>query len=126
MALDMGEDMADQRWVLDAGNHSERPTAIRAGLNVDLKHAFQSPHPVHRGGGLVVVYFAAGPVRHDAGAVFAVGCEHPVEASEVEARPGHQSSQSGNEIQWFQYHMSRTVTEGTLVLVDYPPLADGY
>jgi hypothetical protein len=49
-----------------------------------------------------------------------------VEASEVEARPGHQSSQSGNEIQWFQYHMSRTVTEGTLVLVDYPPLADGY
>ena len=77
----MREDVADQRRVLDAGNDSELPTAVRAGLDIDGKHALQSPHPAHRGGGLVVVYFAAGPMRHDAGAVFAVGCEHPVEAT---------------------------------------------
>jgi len=40
--IEVGEDLLDHFWVLDAGDDPHRPTAGRAGLHVDVEHPFQA------------------------------------------------------------------------------------
>ena len=40
----------------------------------------------------------------------AVGCKHPVEASEIQARRRDERRQPSDEIQWLEDHMRRPVT----------------
>ena len=43
--------------------------------------------------------------------------------SQVQPRPGDQCGQTGNEVQWFQHDMGRTIPEGMIVAVNNPALA---
>ena len=108
-----------QRRVFDTGNHSECAATSRAGLDVDGKDAPEALHPAHRGRRLIGID-APGPPRHDAGAVFEVGCEYTrdgfaplllklrvrravalacaVETSQVESRARHQCGESRHKI----------------------------
>jgi len=48
-----------------------------------------------------------------------VRCKHTVEAREVDARPGHQRNQAGNEIQWLKYDVGGTVSVGGVEPIAY-------
>jgi len=105
----MPQDLRDQWWVLDAGDHSELATAFRASLDVDGEDPFEPLYPTHGCHGLVMLHRALCSSRYDAFAMLEVWCEHPVEASEVQSWAWDQCGQAGNKIQRFQHDMGRTI-----------------
>jgi hypothetical protein len=62
----MAQNLRDQRWVLDAGDHSELATAFRASLDIDGEDPFEPLHPTHGCQGLVAIHRALRSLRHDA------------------------------------------------------------
>jgi hypothetical protein len=59
--LNLFQDLPNQRWCLDTGDHAQFAAAFGAALNIDLKHSFQALGPAHRGSWLVTDHLAAGP-----------------------------------------------------------------
>jgi len=90
----MPQDLRDQWWVLDAGDHSELATAFRASLDVDGEDPFEPLYPTHGCHGLVMLHRALCSSRYDAFAMLEVWCEHPVEASEVQSWAWDQCGQA--------------------------------
>jgi hypothetical protein len=66
------------------------------------EHRDVRERPAHGGGWFVRVDLAPGLAWHDAGAVFAVGCEYPMKSSQIQPWPGDQSGQPRHEVQRFQ------------------------
>jgi hypothetical protein len=105
--LDVAQNFRDQRWVVDAGNDPKFPTALGAGLDIDLKHPFQALCPVHRGGWLVAVHLAAGTARHDAGAVFEVGRKYTRNGFAASLTPCGRTVQLPSPALWKRVRLSR-------------------
>lgn len=102
-------------------------------------HTDVRERPAHRGGRVVGVD-SPGTPWHDAFAMLEVWGEYPVEAGEIQTRPGDQGGQPGDgrscaslrprhtvhpvhKVERFQHHVGRTITEGLLVTVHDPALA---
>ena len=108
--LEMAQYLLNHHRIVDASNHFHRAAAFVAGLDVDAEYSFQALSPGHsyplfsrppvvlliRCLGLVAPTPFGG--RHQR-TVFAVRGKDTVEACQVDAGPGHQSSQLGDEIQ---------------------------
>jgi len=81
--------------------------------------------PAHGGGWFVGIHLPC-LSRHDAFAMLEIGCKYPVEAGEIQPRPGHQGRQSCNKVQRFQHHVGRAVLERMFIAIDHPaPAIDG-
>ena len=70
---------------------------------------------------LIAVYLAFGALasfrRRHQGSVFAIGCEHAMEACQIGSRPGYQSCQARHEIQWLEDNVGSAVSVRCLQLV---------
>jgi hypothetical protein len=71
----------------------------------------------------VVGVDSPGTPWHDAFAMLEVRGEYSVAAGEIQTRPGDQGGQPGDEVERFQHHVGRAITEGLLVTVHDPALA---
>jgi hypothetical protein len=138
----MPQDLRDQWWVLDAGDHTELATARANGtsawllalcanrhaalacalgkFDVDGEDPFEPLYPTHGCHGLVMLHRAQSSLRHDAITMLEVRCEHPVKPGQIQSWPGNQCSQTGNKIQRFQHDMGRSIPEGMFVAVNDP------
>lgn len=68
---------------------------------------------------------APGRPRHDAFAVFAVGCEYSMKSSQIQPWPGDQSGQPRHEVQRLQHNVGRAITKRVFVAVhDLAPAID--
>ena len=67
--FEMMENLSDDDWVFDTGNHFNSTTALLAAFDIDLEHAFESLSPRHGSMalsgclGLVILSTTSGP-RH--------------------------------------------------------------
>ena len=70
---------------------------------------------------LIAVYLAFGALasfrRRHQGSVFAVRCEHAMEASQIGSRPGYQDCQACDKVQWFEDDVGSTISIRRLQLV---------
>ena len=120
----MIKNLRNQWRVLDAGNYPELAATFRAGLDIDGEHPLEPLHPAHRGGRLIDIV-APGALRHDAGAVFEVGCKYSVETGQIQPRPGNQGRQAGDEVHRFQHDVGRSIPKRMFVAVHDPaPVID--
>ena len=85
----MAQNLRDQWWVLDAGDHSELATAFRASLDVDGEDPFEPLHPTHGCQGLVAIHRALCSLRHDAITMLKVRGENTMKPSQVHPRSGY-------------------------------------
>ena len=74
---------------------------LGTGLYVDGNRPPEALHPGHLGGRFVRID-APGSPWHNALAPLEVRGEQPVKSGEVQARPGHQGRQAGDEVERFQ------------------------
>lgn len=73
---------------------------------------------------LVAVQPALGVVRYDAGAVFAVRCEQPVEAGKVQSGTWNQGRESRHKVKRFQHDMSGTIAQPSVSAANLPVTAE--
>ena len=116
--MNMAQNLLDQWWVLDAGNHSELATAFWASLDVDGEDAFEPLHPTHGRHGLVTFHGTLRSLRYDAITMLEIGRKYTVETSQIHAWAWNQCRQAGNEVQRFQHDMGRSIPEGMFVAVN--------
>ena len=77
------KDCSNDIRIFDAGDDSQRATALGAGLDVDGEDAFQALHPSHGGKGLIRLFVARFAFWHDGLTMLAIRREHAVESGEV-------------------------------------------
>ena len=70
-------------------NRHARLAGARASLDVDGEDPFEPLHPTRGCQGLVAIHCALRSLRHDAFAVFEIGCEYSMKPSQVHPRSGH-------------------------------------
>ena len=128
----------DHRRVFDGGGVLDRVPTIRTDFRINLKNPLEALRPAHRRALLsrCAVFgrlcgFRAPAGRRDPGPMRAVGCEHPMEANEIQARrrhkhralpecglpearsgltkPARACGQTRDEIQWLEDYMSHPV-----------------
>ena len=95
----MREDLDYHRRFLDGGDDLQLAAALRAVFEADIEYA---PEQARRRAVRVFVLRRAGILRcarHDRGAQPRVGCEHPMKADQMQARPRHQRGQAPHEFQ---------------------------
>ena len=63
----MTQNLRDQRWVFDAGDHPQLAATFGAGFNINRKHPPEALSPSHRRGWVVGVD-APGSLRHNVAA----------------------------------------------------------
>ena len=126
--IQVGEDLLDDLGILDARNDPHCSAADRTGLDVDAENPLEALRPSHRGATFRLcrrlrirgrgTLTAPAPLgRRHPRAVFAVRCKHPMKASEVDPRLGHQGRQPCDEIQRLKDDVGRTVAVWCLQLV---------
>jgi len=115
--------LPDHCRILNTGDDLDLATTFTAGFDIYVKYPFQSLGPGHRyallRGSLRMCFcwcyefFAFTPLgwcyQHS---VFAIGCEYAMKAGQMDSWFRYQGDQPGDEIQWFEYHMGRTVAPG--------------
>ena len=116
----MGEDLPDDLRVLDARDDAHRPTAGRAGLDIDPKDPLEALCPSHRGAAFnwrsLLQICAAGmpaapapPRQSHPRAVVAARREYTVEARQVDPQWRHQRRQAGDAVQRLENDVRRAV-----------------
>ena len=131
-AVEVGQNLLDYHWVLDAGDDSHRRATGPAGLDVDAEYALQALRPRHRGAAFArrglrripcrAMLASPAPFRRCySRPVPAVGGEYAVEACQVDSGLGHQGRQPGDEIERFEDDVRGAVTVGGLQLVAHVP-----
>ena len=116
----MGEYLVDHIGIFDAGNDLHGTAAVLAGSNVDIEYPFEPLSPCHcgmtfggrpvYGGGGCFGFSSFAPSR--GGNQYpksAVGSEHAMKASQIDAGLGYQCSEASHEIQWFEDDVGGTV-----------------
>jgi hypothetical protein len=83
--MNMAQNLLDQWWVLDTGDHSELATAFWASLDVDGEDAFEPLHPTHGRHGLVTFHGTLRSLRYDAITMLEIGRKYTVETSQIHA-----------------------------------------
>jgi hypothetical protein len=112
-------DLRDDLRFLHAGDDLEFPTAAGAVVDLDAKHTFESPGPVHRhvtrrrrlgriSGRLLRCPHAKVPQRHRR-AQFAVRSKHAVEPGQVHARRRYQRRQPRNQVQGLEHDVRSAI-----------------
>ena len=105
---EVGENLDDHGGILDGCQDGQRPAAQGTGGQVDREDAFESLGPTHSGprGGRARIVVPLGGVRllvwvtgHDLRPERRVGCEHAMEANEMEARTRDERGQALKEFQ---------------------------
>ena len=97
------EDLLDDRRLQDRSDDLQLAAAVRAVLEVDLEDPFEQPGPAHSHrlamravrlalGGLGCLSALVRPLRHHRRTQLGVGCQHAVEADQVQAWPRHEQS----------------------------------
>ena len=118
LLVDMRKNLVDHLDVVNARNDSHWTLAMSANSDVNVEHPFQSHRPAHLSTTLFTIWrrfcccwlglFFFRFTCHR-GAVLTVRRKHTMEPRQVMPGFGYQGWQSGNEIQRFEYHMSRSV-----------------
>jgi hypothetical protein len=99
----VGKDLDDDGGIFDGGDNLERPAAVGTMLKVQPENSPQqsSPSQSSRSFGL-----GRSPVGrhgccpwHDLPPQFGIGCEHSMEAGQMQPRPGDQGRQALQEFQ---------------------------
>ena len=125
----MNQDPLDHGRVFDARDDLDTAAAVRAGLDVDLKHSLEPLRPAHcctllgrcaifQGFRLLRLVGSPPAGQGDPSTMGAIGCKHPMEASEIQARRWNERCQSSDEIQRLEDHMGCSVPVA-LVLKQY-------
>ena len=117
----MGEYLPDDVGIFDAGDDLHGSAAGVASSDIDVEHALEALRPGHGGmafggcgacecvGGFGFASLASAG-RRDQCPVIAVGCEHTMKTSKVDAGLGNQRSEPGDEIQRFEDHVGGAST----------------
>ena len=124
----MGEDLPDDLRVLDARDDAHRPTAGRAGLDIDPKDPLEALCPSHRGAafnwrGLLQIRAAgmlaapAPPRRGHPRAILAVRREYTVEACQIDPQFRPQRRQAGDAVEGLEDDVRRAVSVRCLQLI---------
>ncbi len=121
--MEIGENLLNDHWILDAGDHFDGAAACTTRLNVDIENALQPLRPGHgcatfdRRFLLAVIgryaFVALPPFRRcHQGTVLTVGRKNAVKSGEVDPRFGHQRRQPGDEAQRLEDHVGSAVPIG--------------
>ena len=119
------EDLLDHRRFQDRRNDLQLAAAVRAVLQTELEHALEQLGParpysavMRTGrlalGGLCVLRGRLGLLRHPQCAHLGVGCQHTMEADQVQPRPRHQRGQPLHELQRRHHQVRGAVAPGGL------------
>ena len=104
----MVEELLDLHGIFNAGDDPDVPAAFSTRFDIDMEDALQALRPAHGKRAVRRMFWFIRPLglgvlaplrgcHH--GTVLAVGGKHAVEAGQVDARPGHQGRQLGDELQ---------------------------
>ena len=121
----MGEYLADDVGIFDAGDDLHGIAAGLAGFDIDAEYALKPLGPCHGGmalgRGLVLCRMGscgfaslAASSRSDQCPVLTVGCEDAVEAGEVDPGFWHEGGEARDKVQGLEDHMGSAITPGVL------------
>ena len=132
----MGEYLADDVGIFDAGDDLHGIAAGLAGFDIDAEYALKPLYPCHGGmvlgRGLVLCRMGscgfaslAASSRSDQCPVLTVGCEDAVEAGEVDPGFWHEGGEACDKVQGLEYHMGSAITPAVLEGVAHLAMLSG-
>ena len=119
----MREDLGNERGIDDGGDDLQATPAARAVFDIDIEHALEQARPTHarrRALGVRVIECVLGCLlrwtRNDRRPQRSVGCEHAMEANQMQPRTRPQCRLALHELQRRHHNMGGAVAVGAFEL----------